>query len=206
MNDPSSSSALKWLGPLATPILITLSILALLVTFRSYAETIGWKIISSVVFLVSAVWAVWYLRATTIQDAQLAGVEARSVHRHQHKWWRRAAYALPVVTAVLCGAAFLQPREIDYSSLLQGGGPYSPMVVFDSTPRGAEVRVAKSYVADDDPWLLSNDEDKVFRLPEHTLRRTRLWQGHYWVVFNLNGKRLQKYVIVQGPTVVKVQF
>jgi hypothetical protein len=111
-----------------------------------------------------------------------------------------------IVTGVLFIAAFFQAGEIDYSSLLQGGGPFTPMVVFDSSPRGAEVRVAKFYYADNDPWLLSKDEDKVARLPEHTLTRRRLGQGHYWVVFDLNGKRVQKYVVVQGPTVVKVQF
>jgi hypothetical protein len=43
------------------------------------------------------------------------------------------------------------------------------MVVFDSNPRGAEVRIAKFCYADDDPWLLSKDEEKVLCLSEHTL-------------------------------------
>ncbi len=49
----------KWLGPFATPIAIVLSLLALIATFQSHADTIGWKVISTIVFLVSLVWSIW---------------------------------------------------------------------------------------------------------------------------------------------------
>jgi len=150
MNEPWYG--LKWLGPFATPIAIVLSLLALIATFQSHAETIGWKAVSTIVFLVSLVWSIWYLRAMTTADAGLAGVEARKVRRHQTKLWRRIVFVFPIVTGIVTGvlfiAAFFQAGEIDYSSLLQGGGPFTPMVVFDSSPRGAEMRVAKFYYAD----------------------------------------------------------
>jgi hypothetical protein len=200
-------NAIKWLGPLATPIGIVLSLLALIATFQSHAATVGWKVVSSIVFVVSLVWSIWYLWATiTKEPSGLAGVEPRKVFRHGNKLWRRVVFLLPIVTGVLCAMAFLQSKEEDYSSLLQGGGPYSPIVVFDSEPRGAEVRVAWSLYGEDDPWLESKSNDKIARLPDHTLTWARLGQGHYLVVFELNGKRVQKYVIVQGPTVVKVEF
>lgn len=200
-------NGIKWLGPLAVPIGIVLSLLILIVTFQSHAEKLGWKVISSIVFIVSLAWSIWYLRATiTKEPSRLAGVEPRKVLRHENKLWRRIVLLLPIVTSVLCATAFLQPKEEDYSSLLQGGGPYSPIVVFDSKPRGAEVRVAWILYGEDDPWLENKDNDKILRLTERTLTRARLSQGHYWVVFELNGKRVQKKVIVQGPTVVKAEF
>lgn len=200
-------SRMKWLGPFATPIGIVLSVLGLVVTFQSHAATIGWKTISVIVFTVSLVWSIWYLRATVTEEPNgLAGVEPRRVLRHGSKVWRRAILLLPIVTGILCIVALLQPKEEDYSLLLQGGGPDSPIVVFDSKPRGAKVRVAKSYYADDDPLLTDKKNENIFHLPNPTLTRTRLWQGHYWAVFELNGKYRQELIIVQGPTVVKVEF
>jgi len=96
-------------------------------------------------------------------------------------------------------------REPDYSALLDGGGPCSPMVVFDSVPRGARVRIARTYFADGDPWLQSKNES-IYTLAEPTLTRARLGQGDYWVVFEFKDKRIHKHVIVTGPTVVKVRF
>jgi len=172
---------MKWLGPLGTPVAVFISLIGLIVTFQSQATTVGWRVFSVLAFFVSLVWSIWYLRAMTTRES--LGL-TRKVRLHDNKWWRSVAFLLPVLTAVLCALAFLPQRE-DYSSLLQGGGPYSPMVVFDSKPRGAMVRVAKSYYADDDPLLENKDDNHIFRLPEPTLTRTRLWQGHYWVVFEL---------------------
>ncbi len=167
-----SSYAFKLLGPFGTPIGIVFSLLLLIATFRSYGETIGWKVVLPIVFLVSLVWSIWYRRAMTTNDVGLAGVDARKVYRHQSKLWRRVVLVFPIVTGMVTSALLIatlfQPRKTNYSSLLQGGGPFTPMVVFDSSPPGAEVRIAKFYYADDDPWLLSKDEDKVARLPEHT--------------------------------------
>ncbi len=201
------SSKIKWLGPFATPVGIAISFLGLIVTFRSYAETVGWKTCSLVLFLVSFGWAIWFLFARITAEPGLVGFEARRVFRHGDKVWRLTALLLPVLTGIICLVAFLQPKDTDYSALLQGGGPYSPMVVFDSEPRGAEIRVAKIWLADDDPWLENKSgQAEVFRLPTRTLARARFWQGQYWAVFELKGRRVQKSFTVMGPTVVKVEF
>lgn len=199
------SGSFRWLGPLATPLAIALSLMALVVTFRSHAETLGWRTVSGICLGVSLGWSAWYLRSRVRPPGLLAGVEPRTVPRHTNRSWRLVALLLPVLTISLFAASFLWPRKPDYSALLEGGGPYSPMVVFDSEPRGAEVRLAWSLYGEYDPWLEGNN-DKIHRLPGHTLTRARLSQGHYWVVFELDGQRRQKYVVLTGPTVVIVKF
>ena len=56
------------------------------------------------------------------------------VWRHERKLWRWLVAGLPPVVGVLLLVAFLHSRDSDvspdYSDLLQGGGPYTPMVVF----------------------------------------------------------------------------
>lgn len=202
------SSKIRWLGPFATPVGVAVSFLGLIVTFRSYAETVGWKTCSLVLFLVSLGWSVWFLFSRVTAEPGLVGFGSRRVFRHRERVWRLLAPLLPVSTGIICIVAFLQPRGTDYSALLQGGGPYSPIVVFDSEPRGAEVRVAKIWVADDDPWLENKSgKIEVFRLPARTLTRARFWQGQYWAVFELkSGRRMQKDFTVTGPTIVKVEF
>lgn len=195
----------KWLGPFASPVAITISLLTLAITFQSYAETFGWKLVSLVFLGVSSAWAAWYLAARVIKESELEGVNVRKVPRHQNRMLRLGAPLFPVLACVLCALAFLQPKERDYSGLLQGGGPLSPIVVFDSEPQGADVKVAWILHAESDPWLERDDDEKILHVGQ-TLTRARFGNGHYWAVFELDCQRLQKGFTVSGPTVVTVEF
>jgi hypothetical protein len=195
---------IRWLGPLATPLGAALSLLGLFATFRSYANSLGWKLVSLVLLVVSSAWCAWYLCARILQQSTILGGQQTLAYRHQKRLWRRLSLLLPGGATILCGIAFLQPRAPDYTAMLQGGGPYSPVVVFDSHPAGAQVRLAWSLDAEGDPWL-EGGRDKVFDLGT-TPTRVRLSQGHYWAVFKLNGRRLQRDVLVTAPTVVTVEF
>jgi len=195
----------KWMGPFATPIAITLSLLALILTLQSYAQTVGWRLVSLVLFGATTAWAAWYLLARTTKDSELEGVTARRVPRHSNRVVRLVVLFLPLLAGGLSAYSLLQPPEPDYSDLLQGGGPYSPAVVFVSEPPGATVKLADVLAGENDPWLESEDNKSIMHLGE-TVTRARLYTGHYWVVFELNGKRIQKHIVVTEPMVVKAEF
>jgi hypothetical protein len=198
----------KWLGPFAVPTAATLAILGMLSTFKSYSETLGWRLVTVVGFVVTTAWALWYLLAKTTENSALVGSDPRQVFLHRHKL-RYFVLMLPVLIMTIGILGFVNSREPDYSALLQGGGPYSPVVVLDSTPRGADVRVAWNLEAEDDPLLENRNKDqefekKIFR--GKTLCRVRLGQERYWFVFLLNGRTLTKEADITVPTVIRANF
>jgi hypothetical protein len=205
MGDSSDS---RWQGPLAGPVAATAALLALAGSFKTYSETLGWKIVAIIVFTVSAAWAGWYLAAKTTEAPGLVGAEPRRVPLHRHKL-RFLVLLLPLLVLITGLAAVVQSREPDYSALLEGGGPYSPILILDSVPRGAEVRLAWVIRAEADPSLENKGEDKELRekiFRGRTLCRVRVDQLPYWVVFRLNGRTISKRVDVIGPTVVRANF
>ncbi len=198
----------KWLGPLGVPIAATLAVLGLLSTFRSYSETLGWRVVIGIAFLVATAWAVWYLLAKTTEDSALVGSGQNRIYLHRHKL-RYSVLVLPAFILAVGVLGFVINREPDYSALLEGGGPYSPVVVLDSTPRGAEVRVAWTLYGDDDPLLENKSQDqelekKIFR--GKTLCRIRLDQRPYRFVFVLNGKVLTQQAVITAPTALRADF
>jgi len=198
----------KWLGPLGVPVASALAILGFLSTFKGYSETLGWRVVIAIVFLVAVVWAGWYLLAKTTENSNLVGANPRRVYLHRHKL-RFAVLLLPALILAMGVLGLVNKREPDYSALLEGGGPYSPVVVLDSSPRGAEVRVAWTLEAEDDPLLENKSEDKdlekkIFR--GKTLCRVRVDQKPYWFVFLLNGKVITKQADIVGPTVIRANF
>jgi hypothetical protein len=198
----------KWQGPLALPIAAIVAVLGLVITFKTYSETLGWKLVAAVAFLVSAVWAGWYLLATTIEPAGVLGGEPRRVRKHLHPL-RFAVIALPLLILIAGVAGLVYSREPDYSELLKYGGPYTPVVVLDSTPRGAEVRLAWVLYADDDPLLENKGKDKQLDAKifwGRTLCSVQVGQRPYWAVFRFNGRTLTKRFDAVGPTVVRANF
>lgn len=193
--------------PILIPISLSLGVIVVILSFISFEKQISWKMISCVVLIVSLTWALWY-RFSKIEEKPLIDGEKRKVLRHRNKFWRWAVFILPILSLV--SLIFLpvnfEENEFDYSDLLQGGGPYTPVVVFDSEPRGASVRVAKIYYADEDPYLLDEKNDNIYRLTEKTLTRARLSQGQYWVVFEYEGQMIQRALSLVKPEVVKVDF
>lgn len=204
----AESTDLKWLGPLAAPIAAIAAVLGLAVSFKTYSETLGWKLVAIVAFLISTIWAGWYLLATKTEPTGVLGGEPRRVRRNQHPF-RFAVVALPLLILIAGAAGLVYSREPDYSELFVGGGPYTPVVVLDSIPRGAEVSFAWVILADDDPLLENRSEDKeraekIFR--GRTLCRVRVDQRPYWAVFKLGGRTLSKRIEAVGPTVVRANF
>ena len=125
-------------GPLGISIAATLALLGLLSTFKIYSETLGWRAVIGIAFLVATVWAAWYLLANTTENPALIGSDPQRVYLHRHKL-RYAVLVLPILILADGALGFVQSAEPDYSALLEGGDPYSPVVVLDSTPRGADV-------------------------------------------------------------------
>jgi len=194
-----------WLGPLSGPISATLALLGLIGVLKTNADTIGWKIVAGVGLIVSVVWAIWFTFGKTSGNAVVLGAPTRRVLIHPTKL-RFAAFLLPVGIIAAIGIVFAAGRTADYSDLFVGGGPYSPVVVFDSAPRGADVKFAWIIYADDDPLLQSKENaDRVIRAGR-TLCRSRVGQGQYWAVFELNGRQLTTSFTALGPTVVKADF
>src|SRR4051812_47358324 len=97
---------LKWLGPFAAPIAITLSLLGLIGGFLAYGPTLGWKIISAVFLLVTIGWSLWYLLSTDTEPSLIAHGEPRKARRHGNKWWRRSVVLFPLLAAGLFAASF----------------------------------------------------------------------------------------------------
>lgn len=192
-------------GPLALPVAIISALLGVIGLFKSNAEVLGWQIVAAVGFLVSIGWSVWYLFAKTTVASSVAGAAPRRVLLHPSRW-RFTALLLPATIIVAVTVVFTLNREPDYAQLLVGGGPYSPVVVFDSKPRGAKVKVAWIIDADDDP-LLENKKgsDKVIEAGS-TLCRIRISQGQYWAVFQLSGRTVTGPFTALGPTVVRADF
>ena len=193
--------------PIIIPISLSIGVIGVIFYIFSFEEQISWKMISFVVFFVSLIWAFWY-RFSKIEEKSSIDSEIRKAPRYRNKLWRWAVFILPIlslVTLILLSVDF-EEKEFDYSDLLQGGGPYSPVVVFDSEPRGASVRVAMIYYGENDPYLLDEKNDNIHRLTEKTLTRTRLSQGQYWVVFEYEGQMIQRTLYLVKPEVVKVKF
>ena len=70
-----SDSKLSFLGPLKAPVGVVLALLALVASFQSYGETLGWQVVSGIVFGVSLVWAGWYLLAKKTRRSDLVKIE-----------------------------------------------------------------------------------------------------------------------------------
>jgi hypothetical protein len=196
------SDKLNILGPLQTPIVVTAALAAIVITLQSQAERPGWRTVSGLAFGVSLLWSVRYVfGGETITTSTGDGV-----HRHDKAWrrWRLAVFLLPLATGGLFAWTFLPSRQ----PLRAGvgiGGPHTPTVVFSSRPSGAAVRIARSLYADADPWLEKTD-GSVQQLPERTPTSAPLAQGTYRVVFELDGMRLQRDVLVTAPVEVMVDF
>lgn len=110
---------------------------------------------------------------------------------------------IPVFAAVVCGGAFINPEKINLFSV-QGE---KSVVKFSSNPEGAKVRYAWILYADGDPWLEDQSgEREIIRLPRKTVTKANVEHGHYWAVFELGDKRVQKKIVVEGPTEVSVEF
>ena len=110
---------------------------------------------------------------------------------------------IPVFAAVLCFGAFINPEEINFFSV---HGEKS-VVVFSSNPEGAKVRYAWILYADGDPWLEdSSDAREIVQLPKPTQTKAKILHGQYWAVFELGDKRVQKKIVIKGPTEVSVEF
>lgn len=196
-----------WLGPVAAPLSAAVALLGLIGVFKTNAEALGWKIVAAVGFLVSLAWAIWYAFGKTTQLPSVVGGGAQRVLIHP-KRSRFISLLLPASIALGTSILVVAQRDADYSGLFTGGGPYSPIVVFDSNPRGANVKLAWIIYAEDDPFLEGKDKntaDKIFSLGR-TLCRTRVSQGQYWAVFDLNGHRLTTPFTALGPTVVTADF
>ena len=192
-------------GPLTWPIAAMAAVLGLIGSLRSYGETLGWKIVAGVSFLVFLAWAIWYVFAEAPEPSRLAGVDPTIRYRYRRKH-RFAVLLLPALILGIGAIGVIGTQQPDYSSLLQGGGPYSPIVVFDSTPPGAHVRIAWIIYGEDDPGLERKDlSDHIFRLGP-TRCRARVDQGQYWAVFELRGKRVSFPFTAIGPTVVRADF
>lgn len=196
-----------WLGPVAAPVSAIVTVLGLIGVFKTDAEALGWKIVAGVGFLVSLIWAIWYTFGKTTQTPSMVGGEPQRVLIHP-KTSRFISLLLPAAIVLVTSILLVAQREPDYTGLFTGGGPYSPIVVFDSKPRGANVKIAWIIYAEDDPFLQGKDKgtaDRIFGLGR-TLCRTRVSQGQYWAVFELNGHRLTTPFTALGATVVTVDF
>jgi hypothetical protein len=198
-------SSVRPFGTLTWPIAAITAVLGLIGSLKSYAETLGWKIVAGVSFVAFLAWAIRYASAKTSEPSRLAGVCPTIRYRHGRKH-RFAALLLPALILAVGVTGVIRTEQPDYSPLFQGGGPYSPVVVFDSSPPGAQVRIAWIIYGEDDPGLERKDlADHIFHLGP-TPCRTRVDQGQYWAVFELRGKRVDIPFEAMGHTVVRADF
>lgn len=182
------------------PLGISLSIFILFITFQLYAGTTGWKIASTILFITSVLWYIWYLTAKTIKKQETSTSRILLIANRRQ---RRLVLFIPVFAAVLCFGAFLNPEEINFFTI---HGERS-IVVFDSDPPGAKVRYAWILYADGDPWLEDSSEAReIVQLPKPTLIKAKVAHGQYRAVFELGDKRVQRKFVVKGTTQVKVEF
>jgi hypothetical protein len=181
------------LGPLALPVGLILSILTLILAVTKIIPEVGLKVAAVISFLVLLGWSIWFLSKRS-------------------KRWQVIAPLLPLGALGLCVFAFFPNAfsflfEEDYSwCLSQSGGSISYMVVFDSQPRGAQVRYAQRLNAESDPLLESNEGPVIQRLFDRTPACTLIAQNHYRAVFELNGKKKSVDFTVPQKRVVKVAF
>lgn len=99
-------------------------------------------------------------------------------------------------------ASKIEPDYVDYFK--QGSGIGQHIVVFDSEPQGATVRLT-SYInySSNDPFLEKmNDNILEDKIPF----AARLYQGWYWAVFKWDGKVETRKLIVDRNDVVKVVY
>lgn len=190
----------KWTGTFMVPLGISLSLFTLYVTFQVYAGTTGLKIASTILFIASVLWCIWYLTAKTIKKQEASTSRIMLIANRRR---RRLAMLIPVFAAVICFGAFLNTEEIVFSAM---HGERS-IVVFDSDPPGAKVRYAWILYADGDLWLEDSSEAReIVQLPKPTQTKAKVLHGQYWAVFELGDKRVQKKFIVKGTTQVNVEF
>lgn len=190
----------KWTGTFMIPLGISLSLFTPYVTFQLYAGTAGLKIASMILFITSVLWYIWYLTAKTIKKQETSTSRILLIANRRR---RRLVMLIPVFAAVICLGAFLNPEEIIFSAI---HGKRS-IVVFDSDPPGAKVRYAWILYADGDPWLEDSSEAReIVQLPKPTQTKAKVLHGQYWAVFELGDKRVQKKVIIEGPSKVSVEF
>ncbi|HEY6871449.1 MAG TPA: hypothetical protein VI298_01850 [Geobacteraceae bacterium] len=193
--------------PFSIPIGIALSAFGLYQTYSNKFDELQILILIGITLLVSLLWAVWYVLAKTknlsVIDQQLILTE----FKYKNKILRRLVFAVPVLCAILLVFLSINYRsKVIYSKMLEGGGPFTPIVVLDSKPRGATVRIAKIYYGDDDPYLRDKNNKNIFEVPNKTLTRVKLYQGQYWVVFEYKGKSIGRTLTLQDSQVLKVTF
>ena len=144
----------EWLGPLAGPVGAIAAALGLIGTFKTNADVLGWKIATGTGFLVALGWAIWYAFAKTTLPPTIVGAPARRALVHPARS-RLIAFGLPFGILIAGCLLWAYHSEPDYSDMFTGGGAVPPpIVVFDSKPRGADVKFARIIYGEDDPLLL----------------------------------------------------
>ena len=195
----------KRLGVFGLPLMYLIGGFTLYQHFSNMVPEVGVKAISLAAFFAFFIWAVWYLasycRGRVIDESQ----SKQYTLKHKSKFGRMYAYVVPTFIGVLALLPWLQQSEPDYSDYFkQGAGIAEWIVVFDSVPRGAEVRVVNQLYYQNEDAFLEKESDRV--LSGQTVMGARLSQGWYWAVFELNGEYETEAFVLSGNRVVKADF
>ena len=203
---PEDSGPREPVKRFAWPIAASASALTVIASLKGYGETLGWKIVTAVSFVICLGWAVWYVSARSAVPSKLEGVGARTQYRYGGRI-RFLVLLLPFLVGVVGTVGLVRTASPHYAAeLFEGGGPYSPIVVFDSLPKGAEVRIAKIFYGEDDPTLKHADIKDHVLSAGPTPCRVRMDQGQYWVVIERRSQTVGFPLTVTVPVAVRAVF